>query len=55
MTVRGGWVSATAWTPLIYDTTVVILIVLRTYYITRIEVAGKVVAVLIRDGLLYFR
>jgi len=50
----GGWVSATAWTPLIYDTTVVILIVLRTQYIVRAKIAGKVVTVLIRDGLLYF-
>ncbi|KAF8509969.1 hypothetical protein JB92DRAFT_3097556 [Gautieria morchelliformis] len=50
----GGWVSATAWSPLVYDTAVVILIVLRTQYIVRSKVAGRVVTTLIRDGLLYF-
>ncbi|KAF8509967.1 hypothetical protein JB92DRAFT_2942857 [Gautieria morchelliformis] len=50
----GGWVSATAWSPLVYDTAVVILIVLRTQYIVRSKVAGRVVTILIRDGLLYF-
>ncbi|KAF8509968.1 hypothetical protein JB92DRAFT_2942873 [Gautieria morchelliformis] len=50
----GGWVSATAWSPLIYDTAVVILVVLRTHYIVRYKVAGRVVTTLIRDGLLYF-
>jgi hypothetical protein len=47
-------VSATAWSPLAYDTAVVVLIVLRTHYIVRSKVAGRVVTVLIRDGLLYF-
>lgn len=46
--------SATAWSPLVYDTAVVILIVLRTQYIVRAKIAGKIVVILIRDGLLYF-
>jgi hypothetical protein len=56
MAYSGSWASATAWTPLIYDTVVVSLVVLRTRDIVRAKIArqSQVVATLVKDGLLYF-
>jgi len=52
----GGWASASAWLPLLYDTVVVALVVLRTRDIVRVKVSGQyhVVNTLIKDGLLYY-
>jgi len=52
----GVWASATAWTPLIFDTVVLALVIFRTRGIVRAKMAGqfRVVSTLIKDGLLYF-
>ncbi|KAF8519371.1 hypothetical protein BU17DRAFT_65966 [Hysterangium stoloniferum] len=52
----GTWVSATAWSPLIFDTAVIVLVISRTYSIVRGKISdqSKVVTVLMRDGILYF-
>jgi len=52
----GRWVSATAWTPLCFDTVVIALVIFRTRRIVLAKIAeqSKVVTVLIRDGIMYF-
>jgi len=53
---RGTWASASAWLPLLYDTVVVILVVLRTRDVVRAKIAGQfhVVQTLVQDGVLYY-
>ncbi|KAH8085961.1 hypothetical protein BXZ70DRAFT_900026, partial [Cristinia sonorae] len=46
--------SASAWLPLTYDTIVVILTLNRTLKPVRHHSAGKIMRVLLRDGLLYY-
>jgi len=52
----GKWASATAWSPLIFDTAVLVLVVLRTRRIVQAKIAGqsRVISTLIKDGVLYF-
>ncbi|CAL1713456.1 unnamed protein product [Somion occarium] len=50
----GAIASASAWLPLLYDTIVFILIVKRTLQPVRRHAAGKIIKVLLRDGVLYY-
>jgi len=52
----GSWASATAWTPLIYDSVVALLVVLRTRHLVRAKIGGqsRVITTLVKDGLLYY-
>jgi len=52
----GAWTSATAWSPLCFDTAVVILVVYRTRSIVRARLSSqsKIVDTLLRDGIMYF-
>jgi len=54
--VIGGWAAAAAWLPLLYDTSVVALLMYRTRSISRGKVAGqsRIVTTLIKDGLMYY-
>lgn len=47
--------SASAWLPLTYDTIVLILTLNRTVKPVRRQAAGKILRVLLRDGLMYYR
>lgn len=47
--------SASAWLPLTYDTIVLILTLNRTVKPVRHQAAGKIMRVLLRDGLMYYR
>jgi len=50
----GPIASASAWLPLLYDTLVLILTLNRTLKPVRHRTAGKIVKVLLRDGILYY-
>jgi len=50
----GFWPSSTAWLPLIYDTVVFTLTVMKTYRSIRSKTAGLLMRALLRDGILYF-
>jgi len=52
----GTWVSATAWSPMIFDTAVIVLVVIRTRAIVRGKIAdqSKVVTALFQDGIMYY-
>lgn len=51
---RGSWGSAYAWMPLLFDTTVLALTVLRTLGLVRSGRAGNIVRTLLRDGIMYY-
>ncbi|CAL1713532.1 unnamed protein product [Somion occarium] len=50
----GDIASASAWLPLLYDTIVLAFILKRTLQPVRRRAAGKIMTVLLRDGLLYY-
>jgi len=50
----GSWGSAYAWMPLLFDTTVLALTVLRTLGLVRSGRAGNIVRTLLRDGIMYY-
>ena len=52
---RKHFSSASAYLPLLYDTVVVLLTIYRTVGQIRQRTAGKIMRVLLRDGLLYYR
>jgi len=54
--VIGGWAAVPAFLPLLYDTVVVFLMLIRTWNIARTKIAGHsgIVATLIKDGLMYY-
>lgn len=51
----GPIASASAWLPLLYDTLILILTLNRTLKPVRHRTAGKIMKVLLRDGILYYR
>ena len=53
--ISGVWGSAYAWTPLIFDTTVVILTINKTVHSIRAGHAGGIVRTFFRDGIMYYR
>lgn len=51
----GNWASASAWIPLLYDTIIVFLIILRAMPIAKANLGQNILAKrLLRDGLLYY-
>ncbi|KAI0785123.1 hypothetical protein C8Q75DRAFT_809308 [Abortiporus biennis] len=52
--VPGHIASASAWLPLLYDTVILILTLNRTLQPVRHQAAGKIMRVLLRDGILYY-
>ncbi|KAI0785134.1 hypothetical protein C8Q75DRAFT_735569 [Abortiporus biennis] len=50
----GHIASASAWLPLLYDTVILILTLNRTLQPVRHQAAGKIMRVLLRDGILYY-
>ncbi|KAI0768911.1 hypothetical protein BC629DRAFT_1292490, partial [Irpex lacteus] len=50
----GVWASSSAFLPLIYDTIILILTMNRTIGAVRLKTAGKISALLLRDGILYY-
>lgn len=47
--------AASAWLPLLYDTVILLLTLNRTLGPVRNKTAGRVMKVLLRDGMLYYR
>lgn len=54
--ISGAWISATAWTPLCFDTAVIVFVILRTWRTLRVKATrhSKIIRVLIRDGIMYY-
>jgi len=50
----GPIASASAWLPLLYDTLILALTINRTLTAIRQRTAGKIMRVLLRDGILYY-
>ncbi|KAF8591730.1 hypothetical protein K439DRAFT_1626727 [Ramaria rubella] len=52
----GVWASASAWSPLIYDTVVMGLVLYRTAHLFRAKIVGQlsVVKTLMEDGIIYY-
>ncbi|PIL22620.1 hypothetical protein GSI_15310 [Ganoderma sinense ZZ0214-1] len=52
--VHGVFAAASAWLPLLYETAVLALTLLRTYQHAKDASAGRVMRILVKEGLLYF-
>ncbi|TBU48531.1 hypothetical protein BD309DRAFT_911636 [Dichomitus squalens] len=52
--VPGGVASASAWLPLLYDTVILILTLLKTYKHIRNASAGRIMRVVAKEGLVYY-
>ncbi|KAI8986078.1 hypothetical protein BD414DRAFT_515138 [Trametes punicea] len=53
-TVKGPIASASAWLPLLYDTIVFVLTIKRTYKGLRNPTVGRIMRILLKEGLLYY-
>ncbi|KAI0667601.1 hypothetical protein C8Q78DRAFT_981412, partial [Trametes maxima] len=52
--VKGAIASASAWLPLLYDTVVLIFTVRRTYGGIKNPTAGRIMRILLKEGILYY-
>ncbi|KAJ2977857.1 hypothetical protein NUW54_g11367 [Trametes sanguinea] len=52
--VKGPIASASAWLPLLYDTIVFVLTIKRTYRGVKNPTVGRIMRVLLKEGLLYY-
>ncbi|KAM5534967.1 hypothetical protein V8D89_011340 [Ganoderma adspersum] len=52
--VHGAFAAASAWLPLFYETAVLSLTLLRTYQHAKDASAGRVMRILVKEGLFYF-
>ncbi|KAI1790141.1 hypothetical protein LXA43DRAFT_1062298 [Ganoderma leucocontextum] len=52
--VHGAFAAASAWLPLLYETVILVLTLLRTYQHARDASTGRVMRILVREGLFYF-